>query len=391
MRSSELPHRRSSCGAATFLLASLALIACREAPRHVEASSSRGTSPVKTVAAAPVDWPIVVETVGTVRARTSAVMASKLMGYVREVKFHLGDVVSSGQLLLVLDSRELDVASRQAQAARQEAGLATTEAKNAIASAQANLDLAKVTFGRMKDLFEKKSISNQEYDEANARLKVAQATYDMAVYRHAQVEAKVRQADEAVAAADLLRGYAEIRAPFAGTITEKQVESGALATPGAPLFTIEQAGALRLEATVEEGFLSKIHTGDPVTVMLDSLGQTIAARVSEIVPSVDPAARAFTVKIDLPPVAHLRSGVYGRARFLRGTRRIIAVPAPAIAEQGQMQNVMVVEDGSARTRLVTTGEKRDDLVEILSGLNGGERVVSPRPAGLADGTRVEAQ
>ena len=391
MRSSDLVRLHSSYGAATVLLGSLAFVACREAPRKVEASSSRDTSPVKTMITAPVDWPNVVESVGTVRARTSAVIASKLMGYVREVKFHLGDSVSAGQLLVVIDSRELDVASRQAQAARQEAESATTEARNAIASAQANLDLAKVTFGRMKDLFEKKSISNQEYDEASARWKIAQATYDMTVARRAQVEAKVRQADEAVAATDVLRGYAEIRAPFAGTITEKQVESGGLATPAAPLFTIEQTGALRLEAPVEEGFLGKIHAGDPVTVMLDSLGQTIAARVSEIVPSVDPAARAFTVKIDLPAVAHLRSGVYGRARFSHGTRRIIAVPAAAIAEQGQVQTILVVEDGIARTRLVTTGEKRDVLVEILSGLNGGERVVSPRPAGLADGARAEAR
>ncbi|HEV2687447.1 MAG TPA: efflux RND transporter periplasmic adaptor subunit [Bryobacteraceae bacterium] len=372
------------------LLACLALTACHDAPRKVEASFSQSTA-VKVIPAAPVEWPTVLEAVGTVRARTSIVIASKAMGYVREVDFRLGDQVTAGQLLVVLDLRDLDAAYRQAQAARQEATLAATEANNAVASAQANLDLAKITFQRMADLFQKKSISNQEYDEANAKLKVAQATYDMVVSRRTQAEARIRQTEEAVAAAAVLRGYSEIRAPFAGTVTEKQVEAGTLAAPGAPLLTIEQAGALRLEVAVEEGFLATVRPGQAVTVKLDSLDRSIDARVSEVVPSVDPASRAFTVKIDLPPVPHLRSGVYGRAQFSRGTRQIVAVPASAVAEQGQVQTVMVVEDAFARTRIVTTGQKQNDLVEILSGLNPGEHVALSRPAGLVDGARVEAR
>ncbi len=374
----------------TALLACLMLTACREGPRKVEASSSEPVS-VTVATVSSVDWPAISEASGTVRARTSTVIASKVMGYVREVKFRLGDQVASGQLLVVLDARDLDATYRQAQAARQEAVLATTEANNAAASAQASLDLARITFQRMADLFQKKSVSNQEYDEANAKLKVAQATYDMVVSRRGQAGAKLQQADEAVAAAAVVRGYSEIRAPFAGTVTEKQVEPGALAAPAAPLLTIEQAGALRLEVPVEESFLSTIRVGQAVTVKLDSLDQTIAARVSDIVPSVDPTARAFTVKIDLPAVAHLRSGVYGRAQFAHGVRRTIVAPASAVAEQGQVQTVLVVEDALARMRIVTTGQKQGDLVEILSGLNPGERIVSQRPAALADGARVEAR
>ena len=373
----------------TALLACLALTACRETPREVQASVRSPAASVNVVPVASLDWPTITEAVGTVRARTSTVIASRVMGYVRDVKVRLGDTVSGGQILAVLDSRDLDAALRQAEAARQEAILATTEANNATSSAQANLDLAKVTFRRMDDLFQKKSVSNQEYDEANAKLRVAQATYDMVVSRRAQAAARLQQAEEAVAAATVLRGYSEIRAPFAGTVTEKQVEPGTLAAPGAPLLTIEQAGALRLEVAIEESLLPTIRVGQAVTVKLDSLDQTISARVSEIVPSVDPAARAFIIKIDLPAVPHLRSGIYGRAQFSRGARHIVAIPAAAVAEQGQVETVMVVEDSFARTRIVTTGQKQNDLVEILSGLNPGDRVVSPRPAGLLDGARVE--
>src|SRR5581483_9551089 len=141
--------------------------------------------------------------------------------------------------------------------------------------------------------------------------------------------------------------------PFAGVVTEKQVELGTLATPGAPLFTIEQAGALRLEVAVEEGQLTATRVGQAVTVQLDALARTISGRVSEIVPSVDPAARAITVKIDLPGIPQLRSGMYGRAQFARGTRQVAAVPASAVSSYGQVQSVMVVQNGVARTRLVT--------------------------------------
>jgi multidrug efflux system membrane fusion protein len=314
-----------------------------------------------------------------------------MTGYAREVRVKLGDNVTAGQVLLVLDSGDLDARYRQAQAAHDEAINASTEAKDAVDSAQANVELAKATFRRMQDLFDKKSISDQEYDEAAAKLRVAQAAYDMAVSRRAQAAARIQQAEEAIASAGVLRSYAEIRSPVAGLVTEKQVEPGSLAAPGAPLLTIEQAGSYRLEAAVEEAQIAATHVGDPVTVKLAAFDRTISARVSEIVPSVDPASRAFIVKIDLPNLPPVRTGLYGRAQFGRGTRRVLAVPAAAVTEQGQVESVLVVEDGLTRVRLVTTGEKESDLVEILSGLNPGDQVISPFQANLADGARVETR
>ncbi|HTR38571.1 MAG TPA: efflux RND transporter periplasmic adaptor subunit [Bryobacteraceae bacterium] len=380
----------SSKSLAATVAAYFFLGACHEAPRKAEAIVSQPVA-ANTVAAAAVEWPSISEAVGTVRARTSTVISSKVMGYVREVKVRVGDTVKSGELLVTVDSRDLDATWKQAQAARQEAVDAGQEVTNAVASAQANLDFAKATFRRMDDLYQKKSISDQEYDEATSKLKVAQAAYDMSVSRRAQLGAKLRQADEAVNAAAVMRGYSEIRAPFAGIVTEKPVDPGVLATPGAPLMTLEQSGALRLEVPVDESFLADTRVGQPVTVRFDSLNRTIEARVSEIVPSVDPASRAFLVKIDLPGIPNLRSGVYGKAQFSRGTRRVIAVPAAAVTEQGQVQSVMVDDGGIARTRLVTTGQKQGDRVEILSGLNVGELVISPRPLTLGDGARLEAR
>ena len=165
------------------------------------------------------------------------------MGYVREVKVQTGDHVREGQLLVTLDARDLDANARRAEAAREEVRTSVPEADSAVAAAKANLDLAQTTFNRMKELFQKKSISNQEFDEASAKLKAAQAAYEMARARRTQLDAKLAQAEQEVRATEVTRSYAEISAPFAGIVTAKSVDPGTLAVPGAPLLTIERDGA----------------------------------------------------------------------------------------------------------------------------------------------------
>ncbi len=368
----------------------LGLAGCGEAPKVKPITSSPAVA-VATVTVAAESWPSTYEAAGTVRARTTAVISAKLMGYVREVKVQAGDHVREGQTLVTLETRDLDVNSRRAEAAREEVRTSMPEADSAVAVAKANLELAQVTFGRMQDLQQKKSISNQEFDEAAAKLKVAQAAHEMARARRAQLNAKLAAVDQEVRSTEVTRSYADILAPFAGVITARQVEPGSLAVPGTPLLTIERQGAFRLEAAVEESRLAAIRVGQPVSVTLDSLDRTLEARVSEIVPAVDAASRAYTVKIDLPPLPALRSGVFGRAAFHLGSRSMLTLPAAAVSERGQLQSVMVVDNLIARTRLITAGQVVKDRVEVLSGLSAGETVIFPVPQGLEDGARVEVR
>ena len=180
-----------------------------------------------------------------------------------------------------------------------------------------------------------------------------------------------------------MRDYAKLAAPFSGVVITRTVEPGNLATPGAPLLTIEQDGLYRLEASVDESKLASVRVGQAVEVAIDALTANLNARVSEIVPSVDAASRTYIVKVDLPATPQLRTGMFGRAIFPLGVQKVVAVPLAALAERGQLQSVFVVEDGVAHTRLVTTGRRAGDAVEVLSGLNAGEKVVLPVPAGLA--------
>jgi len=353
--------------------------------------SKKAAVAVNTATASLQSWPDLYEATGTVRARTTAVIASKVMGYVQQVSVQVGDRVREGQPLVTLDARDLEANLRRAEAGRVEAVSALPEVENGIAAAKANYELAQATFHRIDDLASKKSVSNQEFDEASARLKAAQANYDIAQAKREQLQSKIAQAEQEQRAARIMRDYAAIAAPFAGVVTAKSVEPGNLASPGAPLLTIEREGAYRLEAEVDESKLPAVRAGHSVKVTLDALGRAFDARVSEIVPSVDAVSRAYTVKIDLPAVAQMRSGLFGKASFPLGSRQALAIPSQALQQNGQLQSVFVVANGEARTRLITAGRHFDNAVEVLSGLSAGESVVVAAPPALADGDCVEVR
>lgn len=375
-----------------YALASLiALTGCGNEPAHKAVSTPTTPMRVETVSAAEMDWPATYEATGTVRARTTATISSKLMGYAREVRAQIGDRVREGQPLVVLDARDLESNLSRAEAGREEVKSAIPEAESAITAAKSQLDLAQVTFNRMQDLLNKRSITNQEFDEASARLKAAQAGVDMARAKRIQLDSKIAQIEQEVRAADIQRGYAEVTAPFAGTIITKSVEPGTLAVPGAPLFTIEREGTYRLEASVEESRLALARVGRTVSVTIDGIDRTFTARVVELVPSVDAAARTGTVKIDLPALPELRSGLFGRAKFDTGARKALTIPTTSVVERGQLQSVYVAENNIAHARLVTLGTRTNEKVEVLSGLNQGDRVIVPIPSGLSDGAPIEVR
>ena len=372
----------------------LLLTSCGNEPARRAAQPQAPPVAVQLASVTTQDWPTSYQATGTVRARTTATISSKVMGYVQQVSVQVGDRVRQGQALITLDARDLDVNLRRAEAGGAEVESAIPELENATAAAKANLDLAQTTFKRMEELAGKKSISNQELDEASARLKAAQANYDMVRSRRAQVNSKMAVVEQDVRAAGIMRDYARLAAPFSGVVITRTVEPGNLATPGAPLLTIEQDGLYRLEASVDESKLASVRVGQAVEVTIEAFEDThrkLNARVSEIVPSVDAASRTYIAKLDLPATPGLRTGMFGRAIFPLGVQKVVAVPLAAVVERGQLQSVFAVEDGVAHIRLVTTGRRTKDAVEVLSGLNAGEKVVLPVPPGFEDGARVEVR
>lgn len=375
--------------AATFW-SIITLAGCGSPPRQTNILA-RTTVPVTALTVSETEMPAVYTVSGTVRAKTVSSLSSRVLGYVRSVSVREGDRVEAGQVLITLDSEDLDARYKQAESARQEMVSALPEAESALSQAKANLDLAEVTFQRMQDLYTKRSISNQEFDEATAKVKAARAGYEMASARRAQTQSRIAQTGAELHGAAIQQSYSRIVAPFSGVVITKNVEPGVLAVPGASLLTLEREGAYRFEAPVEESRLPSIHLGQKSLVLLDALDCRLNGRVSEIAPVVDANSRSYLVKIDLPAAPNLRSGLFGRASFEGPPQKVLAIPRGAISQSGQLESVLVVEQGIAGRRLITAGQSWNGQTEVLSGLHPGDKVIYPVPAGLREGTPVEAR
>lgn len=345
------------------------------------------------------------EATGTVRSRTSTVLSAKIMGTVTSLRVREGDRVSAGQTLIEIDNRDAAAQLQKAQAGWRQAEQGVAEAEQAISAAQsakaaaeANRRLAVSTLARYQTLLDRKSVSPQEFDEVKAKAQVAEAEasraekmLDMLAARKKQAQAQMDQARADIASAQVAASFGRIVSPVSGIVTAKQIEAGATATPGTPLLTIEDTSRYRLEAAVEESQIGRIKLKDPVRVRIDAVGgEELGGVVTEILPSADPMSRSYIVKIDVQSPQPLRSGLYGTARFVQGQRQAMAIPAKAIAQRGQLTGVFVVDDGNiARLRLIKTGKSSGDRVEVLSGLNEGERIVVDGVAKVNDGNRVQ--
>ena len=162
----------------------------------------------------------------------------------------------------------------------------------------------------------------------------------------------------------------------------------------APLLTIEKAGALRLEVSVDESLLSLVHRGAKIAVMIDTLGsEPVDGKVAQIVPAADPGSRSFLVKIDLANSPGLHSGMFGHALLVRGTRdTLIDSSRTAVIAHGSMQSVYVVgQNQIAGLRYISAGNLHGNEVEVLSGLSAGETVVDSPGDREFGGKRIEVQ
>jgi RND family efflux transporter MFP subunit len=187
--------------------------------------------------------------------------------------------------------------------------------------------------------------------------------------------------------------YTRLRAPFSGVVTARMADPGTMAAPGVPLLQIDQAGALQLQTTFDESVIGAIHKGMKVQVASDGAGATtFPGVVAEINAAADPASHSFLVKIDLPSSSQLRAGMYGTAEFPNGLRQAILIPHSVVVLRGSLTCVYVLDSrGIAQLRAVTLGATQSNLVEVLSGISAGEKLVdTPADRDLA-GKRIEVQ
>jgi multidrug efflux pump subunit AcrA (membrane-fusion protein) len=381
------------------------LVGCHKSESGAVAPTAEGSvrAPVEIVAQRSMETAY--EAVGTVRSKTVSTIQSKVVGHVTAVHVTEGDRVQPEQVLVEIDDREAVAQAQKAEGALSETRAALQElersinaAESAKAAADANSALADATYRRYKGLAQDQAVSRQLLDEAEAKQKAAAAEASRAEdmlrsfrAKRGEIEARIEQAQAELANAQVLLSYTKVRSPMDGLITRKNVEVGDLASPGTALLEVEDDRHYRLEAIVDEAQVTRLRIGNSGSVTIDALGGAmLTGTLSEIVPAADPASRTSVVKLDLPPTDSLRSGVFGRVKFAVGQTQALTVPQSALVERGQLTGVYVLDtERVTRLRLIKTGKAYGDRVEVLSGLNDGETVVSGNVGAVSDGSRVE--
>jgi RND family efflux transporter MFP subunit len=324
------------------------------------------------------ELPIIVHSTGTLHAKESSTLSAEVPGRVQQVLVHEGDSVKAGQTLLLLDDVTLREQVNQAQA-----GVKAAESQQAVAQSDARL--ASSTLERYHKLESEKSVSPQEMDEVTRRAEAAEARLEAVRAQTVQAQAQERSART-------MLSYTRLTAPYAGVITARMVDPGAMAAPGVPLLQIDQAGPLQLVTTVDESAIQSVHKGMNVPVTIDSAATKITGSVAEILPAADAVSHSILVKITLPASALLRAGLYGSAEFSSGTHQAILIPHSAVVTRGSLSCAYVLDvQGIAQLRYITVGSTNGNLVEVLSGISAGEKLVeAPGDRDLA-GKRIEGQ
>jgi RND family efflux transporter MFP subunit len=216
---------------------------------------------------------------------------------------------------------------------------------------------------------------------AEAAVGEATATVEQAQAQVSQAEANVRQV-----AANL--DYGVVRAPFAGVITKKQVEIGAIAGVSQPLVTLESRNRLRLSVAVPESLIDRVQSGQSVTVHIDALKRQVSGRVSQIIPAADPQARNFTVKVALLPTTNMISGMFGRLQLESTDRTALVIPSNTLVERLGVSGVFKVVDGKIQFQTVTVRPINDDVVEVFAGVTEGDRLILNPDPSLHENTEV---
>jgi RND family efflux transporter MFP subunit len=326
---------------------------------------------------------------GVVRARATALVASRIASPITQVHVRAGDRARRGAVLVTLDARETRANWARASAASVAAAETARAAEADVRAADSTLVLARATHERMSALHAKRSATLQELDQAVASLAAADAQAAGARARLAAANAAREAAQAATDSADIGTTYAVLFAPFDGLVTERRADPGSMAMPGTPLLTLEDPSAFRLETQIDEARAALVTAGQAVDVRLDSAGgEWIGARVVEV-GRVDPMSHSFLIKIELPQASALQSGLFGRARFAGPARRALTVPTSALVARGQLTFVFIVDvDRRARLRPISVAAADSGRVEVLAGLREHDAVVINPPASLSDGAPV---
>ena len=295
--------------------------------------------------------PVVESAVGTIRAVHETAIASKLLAKVIEVNILAGQRVQPGEVLVRLDDADLQARLKQTEAA--------------VTAARAARDQARIEHDRIATLFDKQAAAQIEFDRVRTGLSSA--------------EAELQRAAQARQEAQTILEYATIQSPIDGIVVDKKIEVGDTAQPGQVLATIYDPTRMQLVASVRESLTLRLRVGQMIDVRLDSLDKLCQGTISEIVPEAESTSRTFAVKVTGPCPPGIYSGMFGRILIPLDEQEVLVVARSAVRRVGQLNVVEVARDNRLHRRTVELGRDYGPEVEVLSGLQAGERVALLSP------------
>jgi membrane fusion protein (multidrug efflux system) len=299
-----------------------------------------GPAQVTMAVVQPRQFTDAIEVLGVAKGRQSVTITAATTQLVEKVHFTDGQSVRKGAVLISLKNTE------------QDAGLA---------SAQSQLNTAEHTYRRYKTLSDEGWVSKAQLEQYEGAYKAAQSNVKAA---------QARQADR------------EIRAPFGGVVGLSDVAPGALVNPGSPIVTLDDVSTMRVDFQVPEQYMALIHQGQGIDAAIDAYpGEKAHGRIARLDTRVDERTRSVTARAEFPnPGGKLKPGMLIRVSISRGQRQALAVPESAVSVQGDSAFVFTIRAMGPRSvaeqRPVVTGLRQDNVVELLDGVQAGDRVIA---------------
>ncbi len=315
--------------------------------------------------------------VGNLIGEATVEVVPKVSGRLQSVRVKLGDPVSDGQPIAVIEDSEIREQVKQAEASFE-------VARATVRQRDADLKFAETALERARSLYDRQLLPRQGLDDADARYQAAVAQGDLARAQFAQAQA--RQDELRFTLANTI-----IRSPVTGFVGKRYLDPGAFASQNSPVVSVVALRTVRMVANLVEKDVSRVRQGTAAAVEVDAYpGEQFTGRVARVAPLFDAATRTAQMEIEIPnPAYRLKAGMYARVRLTVDTRpNALVIPRNALVEVEGKQGVFVASGQKAAFSAVKTGLQDETKVEITAGLNDGARIVTTGAGSLRDGDTI---
>ncbi|MBV9504604.1 MAG: efflux RND transporter periplasmic adaptor subunit [Acidobacteriia bacterium] len=330
---------------------------------------------------------------GTIQPVTEAPVLARASGYIKKRSADIGDRVQAGQILAELEAPELDQQIRQAQATLQQAQSSMEQAQAALEQGRSNEALAKVTADRWKKLVDRGAVSKQENDVYQAQYVAQQANSQALGKAVSAANSNIGAAQANLERLNDLKSYLSVRAPFAGVITVRNVDVGALVTEGSTLlFRIAQTGQMRTFVNVPQSDADSIHTGQAAVLEIPDLpGRKFTGRVSRTSNALDPASRTLLTEVEVPNAdGALLPGAYTNVELMVAhAHPLLLVPGDTLVVRSDGPQVAVINaQKQVHFAKIQLGRDYGDHLEVLNGVQEGQQLVVNPSDSVREGVKV---